>query len=154
MPRANDWTVERVSDAEIFEEMRRVAQRLADVGVQLSGPLYDRNRKDGALTQIRIIQRFGTWMNACEAAGVIARPPAGRREYFKDWTEGEILDWVLKYLDHAGDDASYHSYERWALNLRVKGQHAPSGTSVRNHAPSRKWVEIRNAAIERRNSRG
>ena len=58
--------------------------------------------------------RFGTWLQACELAGVPSREP---RIYEKKWTPKNITDALMSFLDFcemAGDKATAANYEAWA----------------------------------------
>ena len=71
--------------------------------------------------------RFGTWLQACELAGVPSREP---RIYEKKWTPKNITDALMSFLDFCemtGDKATAANYEAWA-----PAQEIPSLTTVRS----------------------
>lgn len=105
-------------------EMRRVAALPG--GSPLSVSFYDRHRGDDALTSARIIQRRGSWREACAAAGVESNKPS-RASYRHRWSEKDLLDWVRRYLAEA-EKPSYADFSGW---LRDQ-QDAPSANTVRN----------------------
>lgn len=142
----NTWTEVRVSEEELLNEIRRVARVVEGQGRILTGPIYDEFRKPGALTQVRILQRFGTWTAACKAAGVRCRPPAYTRTYEHKWTREEALDWVIAYLTENPGEWSFVKYDEWARKMRRQGENAPSGGSIRNRI-SRKWADILDEAL-------
>lgn len=121
---------------QVVAEMRRVAA-LPD-GSPLSVAFYDRHRGDGALTSARIIQRLGSWREACAAAGVASNAPS-RTSYRHRWNEEDLLEWVRRYLAEA-DKPSYADFSRW-----LRGQpEAPSANTVRNTFGG--WSAVREAA--------
>lgn len=105
-------------------EMRRVAA--LPEGSPLSVAFYDKHRDHDALTSARIIQRLGSWREACAAAGVESNKPS-RASYRHTWSEEDLLDWVRRYLAES-DKPSYADFSRW---LREQ-QGAPSANTVRN----------------------
>lgn len=108
----------------VAAEMRRVAALPG--GSPLSVSFYDTHRGDGALTSARIVQRLGSWREACSAAGVASNKPS-RATYRHKWSEDDLRDWVRRYLAEA-DKPSYADFSRW---LRDQ-QGAPSANTVRN----------------------
>lgn len=104
-------------------EMRRVAGLPG--GSPLSVSFYDRHRGNDALTSARIIQRLGSWREACAAAGVESNKAS--RSYRHRWSEGDLLDWGRRYLAEA-ERPSYADFSGW---LRDQ-QDAPSANTVRN----------------------
>lgn len=129
---------EHFSDEDIFRAMRAAAARFdrplsharyATVAAEVGGPSVP-----------RIIQRFGTWLKACEAAGV--RPGGkGRGNYVRRWTKTEILNWVAVYLQSDGCDGTYAGYDRWARTTAG----APSSATMRNALG--KWADVKRAAL-------
>ncbi|TIC83618.1 DUF3883 domain-containing protein [Nocardioides sp. GY 10113] len=115
---------------QILTDLARVAALPG--GSPLSGPFYDRNREDG-LSSARIVQVFGAWSTACEAAGVEA-PSAPREKYDRGWSREDCLRWVLDYLQQA-DRPTAAGYEQWARDR----DGAPSGGTVRLRCG--KWIE-------------
>tara|TARA_Y100001958_G_scaffold147717_1_gene128633 strand:+ start:1647 stop:3113 length:1467 start_codon:yes stop_codon:yes gene_type:complete len=79
--------------------------------------------------------RFGTWLQACELAGVPSREP---RIYEKKWTPKNITDALMSFLDFCemtGDKATAANYEAWA-----PAQEIPSLTTVRKSSAG-SWTE-------------
>lgn len=129
---------ERFSDEDIFRALRDAAAlldkplsnvRYATVAAEVGGPSVP-----------RIMQRFGTWLNACEAAGVRAGGQ-GRGNYIRRWTKPEILASVAEYLQSEDCEASYAGYDRWSRTA----PDAPSGTTVRNNLG--RWADVKRAAL-------
>lgn len=129
-----------VSDEEIWAEMRRVAFPLG--GRALTADHYDENRSEGSVGQVRIVQRFGTWREACEQAGVPSnRPP--RTDYTRRWSREDLLRWVLAYLDST-DQPSYAGMTVW---LREQAD-APSSQTIRNTVG--RWIDVKREAVQSR----
>jgi hypothetical protein len=104
-------------------EMRRVAALPG--GSPLSVSFYDRHRSELALTSARIIQREGSWREACTAAGVEANKAS--RAYGRTWSRDDLLDWVRRYLAEE-EKPTYTRLSAW-----LRGQEgAPSANTIRN----------------------
>lgn len=141
----NTWTV-GTSEEAVLAEMRRVASLPG--GTPLTSPFYDDQRVDGALKSVRIVQRFGTWHQACERAGLAVKERD--RHYERTWSRAQLLDWVEAYVDDVGATrASYAGFDSW-LRAR-KAQGAPSGQTVRNYLG--RWTDILRAVATHRTSR-
>lgn len=126
------------SDEDILDCLRQAAA--LHPGKPLTGHRYGKVKKVvGGPTQVRILQRFGTWLAACEAAGVRGGT-APRRRYERAWTESELLDWVAGYLAEPGMPGTYAGYDAWAR--RTAG--APSAQTVRNRLGG--WAAVKRAA--------
>lgn len=119
----------------VLAELRRVAALPG--GDPLGGPFFDANRAEGVPGAGRLIQRFGTWREACEAAGVAA-VEASRAHYGTKWTDDLLLGWVRDYLADPDATGSYSQFQAW-LRER-KGDGAPSGQTVRNRLGT--WNDI------------
>ncbi len=128
----------RWSDEDILECLRQAAA--LHPGKPLTGHRYGTVKKAvGGPTPVRILQRFGTWLAACEAAGVRAGT-APRRGYTRAWSESELLGWVADYLAQPGMRGTYAGYDAWAR--RTAG--APSAQTVRNRLGA--WAAVKRAA--------
>jgi hypothetical protein len=90
----------------------------------------------------RILQIFGTWRRACEISEVDSVDPF-RKTYEKNWTENDVLEWVIKFIRGTGR-ASYGEYEQWAQS----NSGAPSGSTVRNYMGN-DWISVRREALRR-----
>src|SRR5690625_1396647 len=139
---SNTWRA-RSADDDILVELRRVAALPG--GTPLSGSFYDKHRRSGALSSVRIIQRFQSWTTACAAAGVTARQ-APRAVYARKWSRTDLMTWVLRFIDDVGPGASYAAFSRWLREHKDEG--APSAQTVRNVVGT--WTEILAAAAEHR----
>lgn len=110
------------TDDDITGALRSAA---AELGTPLSAARFD--AAHGEPSSARIVQRFGSWNSACEAAGLATR--AARANYVRGWTQDTVLDAVAHYLGSADAAGSYAGYAAWAS--RTPG--APSGQTVRNY---------------------
>ena len=128
----------RWSDDDIVECLRHAAA--LHPGKPLTAHRYGKVKKAvGGPTPVRILQRFGTWLAACEAAGVRGGT-SPRRRYRRGWTESELLGWVADYLAEPGMRGTYAGYDTWAR--RTAG--APSAQTVRNRLGA--WASVKRAA--------
>lgn len=119
----------------VIAEIQRVAA--LDGGTPLGSTFFDSHRTDGLPGSGRLIQRFGTWKAACEAAGV--RPiEASRTNYGTKWTDDLLLGWVREYLADPEATSSYAQFQGWLRDRKADG--APSGQTVRNRLGT--WKEI------------
>ena len=124
------------TDAQILAALRAAADLTEG---PLSHSRYDAvSREVGGPSSARIIQRFGTWHQACRTAGVTSGRPA--RDYTPRWHRQSVTDAVAAYL--ASDDATgtYAGYESWARGHSDR----PSGPTVRNVMGG--WNEAKAAA--------
>jgi hypothetical protein len=115
-------------------------------GVQLAGePLtatgYDavKDRFAGP-SSVRVIQRYSTWSQACEQAGVVHGRPR-RPKYQRRWTDEEMLEWVATYFQSAEFRGSYADFSQWAKQTLG----SPSAQSVRNRLGS--WQQVKRDAL-------
>jgi hypothetical protein len=129
----------------------RAAAALVPEGEYLTGPLYDKMIKDGAITgpsRVLIIQRTGSWGTACEAAGVPYRP--ARRKYsgvkpeqFWHWLEVYALDMVK-----ANEAMTFDYYGVWAKGRKAEG--VPSGSLIKARMlVDTTWNRVRDQLILR-----
>lgn len=99
-------------------------------GVELTGPTYDQLLRDGVITgpsRVLIIQRVGSWSEACEQAGVPYR--AARRTY-RGFDPAQVWQWLDLYgtdMALSNQPITFASYSAWAKQR--KG--APSGSLIK-----------------------
>jgi DNA-binding CsgD family transcriptional regulator len=87
-------------------------------------------------------QRFGSWVQACERAGVEYGEPL--REYNRIWNDTELITFVRKFLYQREDGKwSLEKYEEWRRSPAVEG---PSMALLRLRLGS--WTEIRILGLE------
>lgn len=114
---------ERYTDREIARALR-TAVRIS--GEPLSVGRYDKIRAtfEGP-SAIRLIQRFGSWSAACEAAGV--KSGVAKRNYAKKWERTEIVGLVQAYLAELRK-VSFADFSSWLKQI----EGAPSPATCRN----------------------
>ena len=115
---------EAFSDADILRAIRDAARAC---GEPLSHTRYDSvAREVYGPSSARVIQRFGTWRRACQAAGVAAR--AAVREYQPRWGRVQVTAAVAEYLSAEGSVGTYADYEHWRGRARIVPVVRPSAT--------------------------
>lgn len=110
----------------MLAEIRRVAA--LDGGEPLTGSFYDIHRdREDSLSHARLLQRFGTWTAACEAAGVTPRGANPGRTYTRNWSEEDMVGWVWRYLSTT-DLPSYARFEKFLCDQDGAPRRRRSGT--------------------------
>ena len=117
------------------EELIATLQKYAKM---VEGPLSAKKFIDlgGTPTIAIFITRFGSWIKACEAAGVEAGKPA-RNNYTRAHSEETMLAYVESYLADPRTNGSAEGYEKWQRG--VDG--APSLALIRQRMG--RWNEIK-----------
>lgn len=91
--------------------------------------------------------RFGSWVNACTAAGLEPNK-AVRDNYTRQWTDVEMVDSIVEFLlnptDNTRNRGGIKDYDEWR---RQTGADAPSGALIRLHLGS--WNEAKKLAVDR-----
>lgn len=137
--------VSRVSDEELLDELRLAAEL---VGHQLTGADYDRiERILGLHSRVLMLHRFGTWVRACELAGVTPGHTP-RDNYRRRWTRTDMLDWVARYLLDPGSRGTFDGYDAFARSTPG----APSAQTVRNEVG--RWSVIKAETLRHAADRG
>jgi hypothetical protein len=135
---SNTWTTEKWTDNQILDGIRAAGVFASP----LSYVSFDRIRKEhniDAPSAIRILQRFGTWKNACEQAGVQTGQTM-RSKYQRNWTEEEMIQWLATFMRQS-TTSSYAAYNEWSKNQ----DGVPGGQTIRNLVGS--WVECYELAL-------
>jgi DNA-binding transcriptional ArsR family regulator len=129
------------TDAQMADALRRAYRRLEDRSKGLSRKRYARLMEgEDAPAAATFIRRYGSWSEACRRAGITAS--ASRRgNYTREWTDDDIVDAVIAFIDETGETA-YHPYARWAT---ANGR--PSGPLLVTRLGG--WATVRRLAIER-----
>jgi len=133
---AQSWT-----DEQCLESLRVAAtysfpltvlkyRKLLEVG-EVSGP-----------TPALMWQRFGSWVAACELAGV--EYGEAMREYNRTWSDVELVKFVRRFM-HSREDGKWaiEKYEDWRRLPEIEG---PSAALMRLRLGT--WSEIRVLALE------
>jgi hypothetical protein len=127
------------ADDEILDSLRRAAALRSP----LSHQGYDQLRTTGDLdgpSSALILQRFDSWRVACQRAGVQPGQQR-RRNYVSNWTDEELLGWIVAGLQRGHRTGTVAGMERW---LR-KQPGAPSFATVRNRLGT--WNQIKTDAL-------
>lgn len=110
----------------------------------LSAPMYEnlleRGLVRGPRSQI-VAKRFGTWSNACMAAGVMFVQSV-RSEYIKNWSEEESLEYLIAFLKSKEFGVGIPSYDKWRAAYQ---EDAPSSAHLRNTFGT--WINAKNSAL-------
>ncbi|MFA7323647.1 MAG: hypothetical protein WC005_04735 [Candidatus Nanopelagicales bacterium] len=136
---------QRFSDEQVIAALRAAWELAMPTATGLSSNRYQELVHDGAVSgpsAVRILQRFGTWAAAAQAAGV----PTGtrpHRTYESAWSDEELLDHVGAYLSDPQTTGSYVGWEAWR---KTNAPGAPSGPTLRNRLGS--WSDIKRHALE------
>lgn len=86
--------------------------------------------------------RFGSWLDACIAAGVETGIPV--REYDSKWSNSDLVRFVRIFLWESVEASwSIQNYDKWRLE---QDSHAPSSGSLRIRLGT--WSEIRVLALD------
>lgn len=137
-PNSNTWTTEKWTDNQILDGIRAAGV----IASPLSYVSFDRIRKlhnIDAPSAVRILQRFGTWTNACEQAGVKSGLTL-RGDYHRNWTESQMISWLSTFLTQSST-SSHEAYNDWSKTQAG----APSSQTIRNTIGS--WVECCELAL-------
>lgn len=127
----------KYTEGELLDGLRRAAR---EVGEPLTVAGYDAYRAahPELASGIWVIRALGTWVTACERAGVRAN---ATRSTSRRWTEEQVVGHVADYLAEPGSTGSFSGYAAWAKG--VDG--APSGAAVRNYFS---WSQVCERARE------
>lgn len=132
----------RYPDESIMENLRTAAE---ECGQPLTIAAYNKFADGkGYPTNLTIMNRFGSWRAACEAAGVKANEQRPRRRVF----DRDDCIAALQQCSMASNGVipSYMRYVEWAK----ANKYAPSAPTVRNRLGS--WKEALQAAFEESSS--
>jgi len=136
-PRVRRHGNTKYRDLDLIDALQEVYSRdCGTYGRGLSYTRYGELKRAGQPSEAQIITRFGTWVGACELAGI---PCGGTRRpkdsYHSKWTNDDLFRIVCRYLRHAdaqGVKATYRGYEEYQ---RTQAD-APSGTMLRHRMAS------------------
>lgn len=110
----------------------------------LSGPNYqsliDMGEIEGPGIQ-RIYKQFD-WSELCKEAGVEFKA-APRGDYSRTWSEEELLNFVIRFLQSTIESDSYHMYSEWRAE---QNDHVPNIQTITNYLGA--WSFVRNKALE------
>lgn len=130
----------RWTDADICEALREASI----YEFPLSAAAYSELLRVGQVTgpSVPLIgQRFGSWTNACAAAGVVAGTP-WNREYESKWSDEDLLQLARRYMLDPDAPSSAHRFDEWK---RANAPDGPSAQTLRNRFGS--WTEVKRRAL-------
>lgn len=129
------------SDDECLKSLQSAATYAFPITVTKYRGLLDTGDVLGP-TPALLYQRFGSWVQACERAGV--EYGEALREYNRTWNDTELITFVRKFLHQREDGKwSLEKYEEWRRSPAVEG---PSMALLRLRLGS--WTEIRVLGLE------
>jgi DNA-binding CsgD family transcriptional regulator len=127
------------------EECLKSLQSAATFAFPITVTKYRRLLETGDVigpTPALLYQRFGSWIQACERAGV--EYGEALREYNRTWNDTELITSVRKFMYQRDDGKwSLEKYEEWRRSPAVEG---PSMALLRLRFGS--WTEIRVLGLE------
>lgn len=141
---------------ESSEELERVVDSLRNASAlvnPLTGEEYEKLRKSGnvqGLSRPRIIQLFGSWNAACDAAGVSHGETLRKSEYTRTFSHDQILEILGEFLKAEHEQArrgSIQSYDRWREEL-LPTRALPSSATIRIQV-SGSWETVKHLALQR-----
>ena len=86
--------------------------------------------------------RFGSWKEACEAAGIQCGESA-RDKYTRRWSETDLEEFVVDFLFSPEHDGSHNEFEKW---LNGRPDNPPSMATIHNRLGD--WGSMKQKAIE------
>ena len=128
---------QKYSDEMMIQALRQAA---AIVGEPMSTGAYESVQKDQTLPMwLTIVNRFGGWNAACEAAGL--KVNSQHKGKAATWDTAACADAVARFLaDSEVDSESFAAYVAWAK----KRHGVPSGPTVKNVFGT--WNDAKTAA--------
>ncbi|MEZ0577268.1 homing endonuclease associated repeat-containing protein [Nocardioides sp. MH1] len=116
-----------------------VAAASAELGEPLTVGAYDawQRGRDDAASPALLVRRFGSWKQACAAAGVATN---ATRSTSRRWSDDDVARIVARYLRSPGSTGSFADYSAWARDQAD----VPSGATLRQRHP---WAQIKDRAL-------
>ena len=128
------------SDQQIVEVLKEASTLEFPLTVKAYSKLLEEGFLKGP-SATRISQRFRSWQNACDLAGVEAGARTRPRDQSR-WTDDDLYAAVIIYLRLPESTGSARDYDTWASDQ----DDVPSMGTLRNRLGE--WNQIRNTAIE------
>jgi hypothetical protein len=128
------------SDEAILEALKQAEAFESPISAPMYRDLVERGLVHGPGPQT-VAQRFGTWKRACELADVTYNESV-RTSYDKQWTELEMIKYVVDFLLSKGFGKAFQNYDEWRIETMTN---APSGAHVRKKIGT--WTDVRNRAL-------
>jgi len=105
------------------EECVRALQRAQAYHFPLTAKQYASLLKNNELTGpslASLLQRFGTWINACATAGV--NTGESHNQYSKKWSDSDLLIFVFKFMQQTTPkNWTKGNYDQWRKNPLIQG---------------------------------
>lgn len=120
----------------------------ATLSFPLSYKAYDELLREGYIrgpSAVRLIQVFGTWRTACDAAGVESGRSGTAPGHAAIWTHDEVLDSVCDFLACLEYRGQASRYDEWRSN-EDRLHESPSFGTVRN-VLGHSWASVRRRAL-------
>lgn len=139
-------SVERFGHRSIMDGLQELSRLRAreqglDGLVRVPKAAWDDWRDPDTLpSSIRIMQRYGTWIDACITAGVPVLRHERRSGAPRQWTDDQLVQWLARFVADPAGGRSVAEFDRWARSHRD----APSSQTVRNRLGG--WNAARKAS--------
>lgn len=120
----------------------------ATLSFPLSYKAYEELLREGYISgpsAVRLIQVFGTWRTACDAAGVEGGRSGTVPGHAAIWTHDEVLDSVCDFLACLEYRGQASRYDEWRSN-HDRRHESPSFGTVRN-VLGHSWAAVRRRAL-------
>jgi DNA-binding CsgD family transcriptional regulator len=97
-------------DEEILSALKEAASLAGNLTVTSYAAAVKTGAVDGPTPAV-VLHRFGGWVRACEAAGIVSISAPRKR-----WgvSSSQILNDLIRFLDEPGTSKTAAAYERWA----------------------------------------
>jgi len=124
-------------DLDVIEALQEVYTRVGGAGSRgLTYNRYGDLKRVGQPCEAQIVNRVGSWADACELAGI---PCGGKRRpkdsYSSKWTDDDLMRIVRRFLHHAEARGVKPTYGRYETYRRTQAD-SPSGTMLRHRMAS------------------
>lgn len=109
----------------------------------LTGKKYDALIASGEISgvsKMRIMQRFGSWTEACRLAGVESGEPL-RQDYKRTWSHNDLVEFVVEYLSDPTSTGQRADWRRWLAEDSTR----PSEGTMRNQLGE--WPDIKHDVL-------
>ena len=134
-PKVKNW-----SDERLLQALQAASARSTPLTVAAYDELVALEQIEGPTGQVFYL-RFGSWKEACEAAGVQCGESA-RDNYTRKWSEADLEEFVVDFLFSPDYGGSLVEFEKWLK----KQPEAPSVATIRNRLGH--WDSMKKKAIE------
>ncbi len=128
------------SNEQLLDVLRIASTKSTPLTVTAYEALLTQKQIEGPTSQV-FYMRFGSWLEACEAAGVQSGERI-RDNYTRLWLNVDLEALVVEFLFSIERDGSFGDFETW---LRERSD-SPSVATVRNRLGT--WNEMKRNAID------